>query len=316
MEERLLGYLLEILDPDERAEIEALLRENPEWQAKLEELRQTLEPLHADDEAIEPPENLVDRTCSLIESPEAQLPPATYERVACSWWRLQDALVIGSLAIAAILLIVPAIYTMRFESQLTSCQGNLRQLGVALINYSQFNRDWFPHTDNSATLTPASIYGPALLDQGFLDDPFVLLCPDSKQARQDSFRIPTLRELQTAGPKELPTLRRRAAGSYGYTLGYSDAAGYHPPRNRHRNSHPIVSDAPSLHLAEFQTANHDSTGQNVLFETGHVQFLFHPQLRGQGEQIFLNAHGYIRPGTHPDDVVICNSWLSPRWTAE
>src|SRR5262249_43134806 len=65
MEHDLVGYLLNALDPDERAQVEAHLRANPDAQLRLDELRQAMEPL-AWDAAVSAPAGLADRTLGQV----------------------------------------------------------------------------------------------------------------------------------------------------------------------------------------------------------------------------------------------------------
>lgn len=66
--ELLLGFLLELLEPDERREVERILGENEHWQGYLEQLRPLLNPLHFDDSRFDPPSDLVHRTSALVTS--------------------------------------------------------------------------------------------------------------------------------------------------------------------------------------------------------------------------------------------------------
>lgn len=66
LREQLLGYLLDALDAEERAEVEQILRERPELERELAVLSQMVTPLEAVVVTYEPPEGLVDRTCGFI----------------------------------------------------------------------------------------------------------------------------------------------------------------------------------------------------------------------------------------------------------
>ena len=66
MDENLIGYLLDALDPETQREVEAYLREHPDGRDRLEHLRRALEPLEADREPAEPRPGLVVRTIGLV----------------------------------------------------------------------------------------------------------------------------------------------------------------------------------------------------------------------------------------------------------
>src|SRR5688572_2500580 len=58
MDDLYLGYLLDALDPAEKAAVEAHLRAYPDEAAKLDRLRTVLRPLEADRDTIDPPPGL------------------------------------------------------------------------------------------------------------------------------------------------------------------------------------------------------------------------------------------------------------------
>ena len=60
MRERLLGYLLDALEPEERQAVEDALARDPKLQRELEVLADSLEPLEASGDDVEPPEGLGD----------------------------------------------------------------------------------------------------------------------------------------------------------------------------------------------------------------------------------------------------------------
>lgn len=67
MQEQLVGYLLDALDPDERRCVERLLEEEAEARHQLEILRDLLLPLANDTGFVEAPSDLVARTCEHIQ---------------------------------------------------------------------------------------------------------------------------------------------------------------------------------------------------------------------------------------------------------
>src|SRR5579859_6663704 len=74
MDENLVGYLLNSLDPDAQRQVEEYLRAQPDEAAKVERLRQALAPLAA---APAPPPGLVPDTLARIAEYQCQpLPPA------------------------------------------------------------------------------------------------------------------------------------------------------------------------------------------------------------------------------------------------
>src|SRR5260370_28985079 len=102
MDENLIGYLLDALDSDSRQETEKHLLKNPEARARLDSLRQAIEPLEADREADEPPPDLCVRTLARVAEyrcrhmPSAPKAGSGDRPIHRSWWRRADVLLAAS----------------------------------------------------------------------------------------------------------------------------------------------------------------------------------------------------------------------------
>ena len=169
----------------------------------------------------------------------------------------------------------------------------------------------------SANRAAAGVFASQLLRDQLLTETDWLICPASELARsQGSWFVPTLEQLDAAEGRWLSRLQRSAGGSYGYTLGYVQEGRYRTPRNEHRPSFALLSDAPSRHLAGHQSANHGGRGQNVLFEDNHIEFICLSRNGLAGDTIFLNYAGYTEAGLDKDDSVIVPSETSPLLPSE
>ena len=76
MYDRLLGYLLGCLDPEECCEIEAALNTDDSLRAQLEILRRCAHPLEADRAHMPPPKDLAVKTCQRLRGQLGQDPGA------------------------------------------------------------------------------------------------------------------------------------------------------------------------------------------------------------------------------------------------
>lgn len=311
MRDQLIGYLLDALEPSEQELVEAQLNRDPRWKQELELLSRSLKPLAADKAYYEPPVGLVHRTCEFVAAQSKVLlaPPAA--AVVPSRWTFADLVVAAGIFVAAAMLFFPAVNQSRFAARLSGCQNNLRQIGMALGEYSGLHHGCFPNVPLNGSLAAAGIYGPRLVDHGFISNPGVLICPASQLANlATEFRVPTCQELERTHGEQLIRLHRAMGGSYGYTLGYVANNVYQPTRNLQRPNFAIMADAPASE-APFHSLNHGGCGQNVLFEDGHVQYLTTCKAHGFTDNIFLNDEGEPKVGVHMHDAVIGASHSKP-----
>lgn len=305
MRDALIGYLLDALEPRERLDVEQQLASDPDLQRELAALRRCFEPLEHAPKCHEPPAGLATRTCAFVSARvELQRHVAGLQS-----WRWQDMVVAAGIAVAASLLVFPAVAESRSQARLVACQNHLRSLGAALARFSDLRGGWFPEIPREGPLAVAGSYAVQLREAGLLDEPETLVCPGSPLA--SSGFVPVSRaELELATDDELANLQRRAGGSYGYSLGYVlDDRYYGGARNTRRSAFPLMSDEPADCLSG--SSHHGRGGQNVLFEDGHVEFVRSCRLGGCGDHIFQNARGQVGPGIGPDDAVIGASHASP-----
>ena len=284
-------------------------------------MSKALAPLDATRREYPPPANLATDTCRFVAShvqDTVKLPrPAAAAHVAAmqpvdpppSWsdsWRVQDLLMLAGVLLVANLLIFPAIHGSRVQARLLACQDNLRQLGAALIGYSERNQGFFPKVPTRGKLAVASVFGPILAENQWLPDPRRRGLPGLLAGRRPrSSPFPSWPKSRRPSPtKQLARLQESMGGSYGYTLGYEENGVYHPTRNLHRSNYRLAADAPGRRAPNYQSDNHGRYGQNVLFEDGHVQFLVSPRPSDRSDDYFLNDDGYLAAGVHRNDSAI------------
>lgn len=225
-------------------------------------------------------------------------------------WRLQDWLVAASVFLIVGMLLFPAIANSRFNARLTGCQDNLRKLGRALLQYSQFHENYFPVVPEDGNLAVAGMYAPVLMSAGTLESPSWLICPDSPLAEDGSFQVPTVEEVLAAVPPQLYQMQAKMGGSYGFGIGYVEKGRYHGHRNRDRQYFAIMADCPNGPDGGPST-NHGTYGQNVLFENGSVKFVTNCLVTECNDHIYRNKRGEVGPGIGFDDAVIAPSGASP-----
>lgn len=319
MRDQLIGYLLDALEPAERAALERRLTNDASLRQDLGILQRSLTGLDADRGHYDPPANLVERTLEFVSDESTRvmsLPSMTPDRtppVARSRWSIADMVVTAGVLIAASLVFIPAVNQSRYSARVTGCQNNLRQLGVALVSYADANGRYFPTVPTKGPMAAAGIYANTLFHNGFLDDPHLVICPASALAdNARTFRVPTNDELEKAQAPQLVEMQRAMGGSYGYTLGHVYKGRYHPTKNLGRSKFALMADAPTCaSISNIVSDNHGGSGQNVLFEDGHVAHMTSRTPEGCGDDIFLNDQGEVSAGTHRDDAVIAPSPAKP-----
>ncbi len=324
LREQLLGYLLDALDDDDRQQIEQQLEDDPSLIDELQTLRTSLQPLKEDFKDFEPPSGLARRACSRVDQ-RRELEPVglaggalntTMSGAFASRSRISgaDVVVTAGIVLVAVLIFFPVIASSRYTSRLIHCQDNLRQLGLALVNYSdKLGGGFFPAVASEGNRAFAGIYAPTLLDSGYLDDANNLICPSSALAeRRPAFRVPTSAEIDSASPQAIILIRQHAGGSYGYTLGVMVHGVHVAPRNQGRASFGLMADVSSTSWKDNRSASHAGKGQNILFEDGHFRFVEISDVRELWlDNPFQNRNGVIEAGVDEDDAVIASSSTPP-----
>lgn len=345
MRENLLGHLIKALEEDEVAEIEAaLLQGTPDTTARpagdpqaggqrgaaatpprtirdtLAILERALDPLRADDSDWECPPGLAARTLAIVRhkaSTPVALPrvfstsPRPEPRRERAW---VDRLLVAATAVAACVLVVPLIREAIEDSRTRRTERNLGVVAEALHGYADTHRV-FPTPPDDGPLSRAGLYAPTLVaERRLVDRDGTLLVPGSRLARS-GFRVPTLEELEAAiGTDDFDRLVRSMGGDFGYTLGHRDADGHlEPIRDRRRAHHPIMADAPDA--TGHSSFNHPGGLHHVLFEDGHIERLFHDDVRGDddpgNDHLYRNHRGTVAAGIDDEDAVVGASQSVP-----
>src|SRR4051812_29315043 len=117
MDNNLIGYILNALDPEARRQVEELLAASPEARARVELLRQALEPLAADRDPGGPPPGLAERTLRFIAEAATRnrpRPPGSDSGGGTrSRWRRADILVAAVLLLSFLSLAIPWVAQLR-----------------------------------------------------------------------------------------------------------------------------------------------------------------------------------------------------------
>ncbi|MCH8921760.1 MAG: DUF1559 domain-containing protein [Planctomycetes bacterium] len=316
MREQLLGYLLGALDDSEHRQVEEHLQRDPQAQRELELLAGGLQPLKADAGHYDPPRGLAQRACEAVEARRTPVVLDTSFADSPKRWALVDVAVAAGIMLAVAAVFFPAVNHARAMARRAGCEDNLRQLGAALVSYSERHGGEFPSIEAETPLSVAGVYAPKLKSGGWIDNDRAFICPASPLvAERNTFRVPSIHELLHAGADQLAHWHRTMGGSYAFSLGYLDANNkYCPARNQRRANYALLADVPNLDGPSEEgpahiSASHGGCGQNVLFEDGHVKYILTCTCIADGciDHIYLNALDQIAPGVNRNDAVLARS---------
>jgi hypothetical protein len=313
MDEHLVEYLLETLDPVTHHRVEAYLRNNPEAQDRLDLLRQALEPL-TEDLDVEPPPGLALATLDRVAELRGLLPRAPInsaggpEFPARRGARRIDWLVAACLLVVVGGLALPVVVAQWRQQQKVACANNLRKLSVALLSYSDSRDGAFPPVEPEGARGIAGIFVPLLTDAGLAQDVSVV-CP--AQGNQEPERVTTrqLEELYHDDPVRFQTVAAGLAGHYAYCLGYEQNGQLCGLRRDSGDALPILADRGGA--STDNSANHGGAGQNVLFIGGNVRWCVQPTAGVQNDHIYVNHRNCVGAGVSRIDTVLGASDARP-----
>lgn len=322
MDENLVGYVLNVLDPEVHAGVEERLRDRAEDQDKLEKVRLALAPLAADVEDEEPPPYLVVRTIARVAEHDCRklppAPPPIKELVARRGWRWADALIAAGILLCAATLLPTLSLRLWHQYHVYSCADNLHKFHDALIRYGDTHDGALPMVQAQGARSVAGIFVPILHDAGLLDSDVRVTCAPSSERTAFNRSVQDLEELYEQRPDEYRTVARKLSGCYAYTLGYFDGARLVGARRNDDDRTPLMADCPPNDPTLFaagNSPNHGSRGQNVLFLDGSVLFCATRTVGLDSDDIYLDRANRQRAGADRRDTVLGPSGASP-WPRE
>jgi prepilin-type processing-associated H-X9-DG protein len=322
MDENLVGYLLNCLDPDEQAQVEENLGRDPEALKRAERLRSALAPLSADDDEPEPPHGLAVRTIARVAEVHCRkLPPAppelpvTLELRPRRGWRRIDTLVAAGILLCALTLVPSLSARLWRQYQVYSCANNMRKFHVAMMNFGDTHDGALPKVEEKGPRSFAGVFVPLLHDAGVLDKDIRVTCVNTAESVPLNRTVNDLEELYTQSEDEFRAVSRNIAGCYAYTLGYTQNGTLLGVRRGIDDGRtPVMSDCPPADGSLFtggNSTNHGSRGQNVLFLDGSVTFASTRFVGLDGDDIFLSRERRMEAGRDRRDSVLGPSGASP-----
>jgi hypothetical protein len=321
MDENLLGYLLDALDPDAYRAVEAHLRLHPDARARLEELGQMLAPLTADAAAPEPPSHLAAFTLARVAAHQTAqrllaAPQPSRRQIGMPFRRGPRR---ADLVVAGLILLLSAGMGMTWlarqwrDYRVLACQNNLHGIWTALQVYADGHPEGggaFPRVEVEPPRNFAGVYMPVLTDAGAVGANVNTACPAQNQRPTTTCSLSELEELSRRRPDEYQALTRDLGGDYAYTLGYREGDELMGLRRDSGNLLPILADRPRTD-GRGNSPNHGGAGQNVLYIGGQVRWCVEPTVGVDRDDIYRNLKNQVLAGEHQLDTVLGSSEATP-----
>jgi hypothetical protein len=322
MDDMLLGYLCNALEPDEVREVEARLDRDPRLHDRLTELKKSLAPLALDVDAAEPPPRLVlttlarvaeDHCCrSTPASPAVRHVPTQEYAPTRPWFRRADVLVAAVLLVIVGGLGVPWVVRLWHESQIVACQRNLTVFWTALERHANMHGGDFPRLDENGPGSFAGIFVPTLNDNKALASEATILCPAVGKRAPDGRSVRELTQLwEQDGATEFRAVIRDVGGNYAFPLGYWDGPRLIGLHSDDGDNTPLMADALGIGNRLGNSDNHGGRGQNVLFVGGNVRWSTMRRIGPEGDDIYVNKNNEVGAGLCREDVVLGVGDASP-----
>ncbi len=246
-------------------------------------------------------------------------------RFAGRWgFSLIELLVVIGIIGLLLAILMPVLERGREKANTVRCSSNLRQIGLALENYSNENHGVFPRTihvpgaglvegTNPAAPDPFKPGGPLANDTTAA----LFLLIRTQHLPAELFADPYNDSVEYV-PDGAATPSRSNFSDYRNNLGYSYAnpypdasattAGYRLS-NRVSSAFALAADLNPGTGGKSNSKNHEGDGQNVLFADGHVDWETSPLCGIGGDNIYTTRTGAVKasPADALDNVLLPTS---------
>jgi hypothetical protein len=331
MREQLIRYLLGELDTEERRELRSQLRESPELQRELDQLRNCFAANREDAVDAPPPGRLAERTSERVSnSDEYELAAmsACSTRMSASddapagvlGWSLADLTVAGGVMLAVSMLVFPALRDSRDGTRLNVCQNNQYQLWVLVTKHAIDHGGYYPQVRPNEKV---GVFAAKLVRRGYIDPDelaVLLVCPSSPvagkiRAGELRIHIPSREELRVMPPAELGQAVSGSSPCYGDRMAqfigneYLDARDF---ASIYSGFDPIFGDLAGDPQDAMKSHHRGSviqiTNRNGSLKTFTTES---PPAFGRDFDLYHNYLGVVAAGIGPHDVVLAPSNAMP-----
>lgn len=276
----------------------------------------------------------INKTTEPVRRP-ARLTPDSEASVKKSNWSLIDLVVSCSVCLVFAAILLPSIASSRFQSDMLFCQNNLRTIGYNLARIADSYDGKLEVVRNNDQIDVGQ-YVKMMMDAELVAESSAMICPSDplKEQTQSQYEAAWYRPAShlTNENVELVTPEMELASSptgqsHPSNLQYYPCGSYSfavPARKKDSNQlvkmsvpcstdQVLAGDAPCSDRPGFQSLNHGSKGQNVLYGDLSVSYINDSAYLPSGDHIYLNNQGEVQPGFSLKDnllatgTIICNS---------
>jgi len=233
------------------------------------------------------------------------IPPKPQKR---GFTLIELLVVIAIIAILAAILF-PVFQKVRENARRTSCLSNMKQIGLAIIQYQQDTDEFFPGSNGS----PAIGASPSGNNWGqdiypYVKSTGVFMCPDSTDATRFNGGIPN----NTANPEQstnimVPCNDNPGVQQIPISYGFSNFLGTLPPNGGPPRTLSLVQEPASKIMVAERTAgedggvNQDGMGWSDWDGTGGFSFHTDGTIRHTNLMDVLYSDGHVK-AVHPTDT--------------
>lgn len=329
MTDELLAYLLDDLPPRRREEVELKIQSDPQWRREYERLRECFDASQqeVDLECVDqPPADLAQRTCKLVDSGEFAAPnlssgaamsddaaPASSHR---SRWSLADVTVAVGVLLVLFGLLSPALRSDRDRSRREQCAKKLLRVGTWLHEAAELHGGLLPAVQADEPMGKMawllSEQSGMPVEQAYS----AFFCPNSPLADAIAkgdvkLRVKGWPEMRNADGESRRLVILFLGEMYAFQAGQLDKRGsVRPLRLTLSTYRPIASHAPTITVDGRVNFDPQGCRNQMIFQDMHIG-PYQPIGALEGDDPFLNDNGEHAASDREDDVTLLRGNVTP-----